>query len=433
MRSGTIGANAMTKFIQKIKNVFTDPGLRKQVLFVLGAFAVFRFMSVVPIPGVNQAALDQFLSNNQFFGLLSVFSGGGLSTLSIMMLGVGPYITASIIMQLLTIMSPKIKSLQTEEGAIGRKKFSQYARLLSVPLAFVQAFSFIVILQRQGAVAALDPFTLFTNVLVIVAGSVFLMWLGEIMTEFGIGNGLSNIIFAGIVASLPQVISQAFFAFQVEQLPVYLGMLALGLFTIFAVVYITEAERPVPVTYAKQVRGTKTFGGTSTYLPLRLNQAGVIPIIFALSLLVLPQMVFNFLTYLQNPTVNSIGAQLNSIMQNQWIYAAIYFVLVFFFTYFYTAVTFDPKSISENLQKNGAFIPGVRPGEHTAEYLGKVVSRITLVGAFFLGVIAVLPPVIQAITGIQFLTIGGTALLIVVSVVLDIVKKSDAQLAMKEY
>ncbi|HEY1037440.1 MAG TPA: preprotein translocase subunit SecY [Candidatus Paceibacterota bacterium] len=423
----------MTNFIQKIKNVFTDPSLRKQVLFVLGALAVFRFMSVVPIPGVNQAALDQFLSNNQFFGLLSAFSGGGLTTLSIMMLGVGPYITASIIMQLLTIMSPRLKSLNTEEGAIGRKKFSQYSRLLSIPLAFMQAFAFIVILQRQGAVAPLDSFALLTNVIVIVAGSTFLMWLGEIMSEFGIGNGLSNIIFAGIVASLPQVISQAIFAFQVEQIPMYLGMLVLGIFTILAVVFITEAERPVPVTYAKQVRGTKTYGGSSTYIPLRLNQAGVIPIIFALSLLVLPQMVFNFLTYLQNPTVNSIGAQVTSLLQNQWVYAGFYFLLVFFFTYFYTATTFDPKNISDNLQKGGAFIPGVRPGEHTAEYIGKVVSRITLVGALFLGIIAVLPPIVQAITGIQFLTIGGTALLIVVSVVLDIVKKTDAQLSMREY
>ncbi|MBP6974724.1 MAG: preprotein translocase subunit SecY [Candidatus Pacebacteria bacterium] len=423
----------MSNFLQKIKHMFQDSSLRKQVLFVLGTLAVFRVLSVIPIPGVDQVALAQFLDSNQFFGLLNIFSGGGLSTLSIVMLGVGPYITASIIMQLFTMMSPKMKSMYQEEGAIGRKKFSQYSRLLSVPLAFAQAFSFIIILQRQGIVASLDSFALLTNVLVIVAGSVFLMWLGEIMTEFGIGNGLSMIIFAGIVAVVPQVASQVFYAFQIEDLFTYIGLGILALLMVFLVVYITEAERPIPVTYAKQVRGGKTYGGTSTYLPLRLNQAGVIPIIFALSLLLLPQMVLNFLTYLQNPTINEISAFVTALMANQWFYAAAYFVMVFFFTFFYTAVTFDPKAISDNLQKGGAFIPGVRPGESTEAYLGKVVTRITLVGALFLALVAVLPPVLNAITGISYLTIGGTGLLIVVSVVLDIVKKVDAQLSMREY
>lgn len=423
----------MSNFIQKIKHIFQDSSLRKQVLFVLGTLAVFRILSVIPIPGVDQGALAQFLDSNQFFGLLNIFSGGGLSTLSIVMLGVGPYITASIIMQLLTMMSPKLKSMYQEEGAIGRKKFSQYSRLLSVPLAFAQAFGFIVLLQRQGIVASLDTFALLTNVLVIVAGSVFLMWLGEVMTEFGIGNGLSMIIFAGIVAVVPQVASQIYYAFQIEDLFTYIGLGILALAMVYLVVFITEAERPVPVTYAKQVRGGKTYGGTSTYLPLRLNQAGVIPIIFALSLLLLPQMVLNMLTYLQNPTISQIAVFVNDLMKNQWFYAAAYFVMVFFFTFFYTAVTFDPKAISDNLQKGGAFIPGVRPGESTEAYLGKVVTRITLVGALFLALVAVLPPVLNAITGISYLTIGGTGLLIVVSVVLDIVKKVDAQLSMREY
>ncbi len=413
--------------------MFQDSSLRKQVLFMLGTLAVFRILSVIPIPGVDQGALAQFLDSNQFFGLLNIFSGGGLSTLSIVMLGVGPYITASIIMQLLTMMSPKLKSMYQEEGAIGRKRFSQYSRLLSVPLAFAQAFGFIVLLQRQGIVASLDTFALLTNVLVIVAGSVFLMWLGEVMTEFGIGNGLSMIIFAGIVAVVPQVASQVFYAFQIEDLFTYIGLGILALAMVYLVVYITEAERPIPVTYAKQVRGGKTYGGTSTYLPLRLNQAGVIPIIFALSLLLLPQMVLNMLTYLQNPTISQIAVFVNDLMKNQWFYAAAYFVMVFFFTFFYTAVTFDPKAISDNLQKGGAFIPGVRPGESTEAYLGKVVTRITLVGALFLALVAVLPPVLNAITGISYLTIGGTGLLIVVSVVLDIVKKVDAQLSMREY
>ena len=423
----------MSNFIQKIKHVFQDSSLRKRVLFILGTLAVFRLLAVIPIPGVNQSALAEFLNNNQFFGLLNIFSGGGLSTLSIVMLGVGPYITASIIMQLLTMMSPKLKSMYQEEGAIGRKKFAQYSRLLTVPLAFAQAFGFIVLLQKQGIVASLDTFALITNVLVVVTGSIFLMWLGEIMTEFGIGNGLSIIIFAGIVAVVPQVASQFYYAFQVDQIPTYIALVALAAILILLIVYITEAERPIPVTYAKQVRGGTTTGGSSTYLPLRLNQAGVIPIIFALSLLLLPQMVLNFLTYLHNPSIDKVALFVSDLMKNSWFYAGAYFVLVFFFTFFYTAVTFDPKAISENLQKSGAFIPGVRPGESTEAYLGKVVTRITLVGALFLALVAVLPPVLKAVTGIQFLTIGGTGLLIVVSVVLDIVKKVDAQLSMREY
>ncbi len=424
----------MSKFIQTVKHMFQDTTLRGQIFFVLGLLIVFRLMGAIPVPGVNAAALSQFLNNNQFLSLLNIFSGGGLSTLSIVMLGVSPYITASIIMQLMTMMIPRLKAMYQEEGAIGRKKFSQYSRLLTVPLAFIQAFGFIVILQKQGIILDLGTFDLLTNVLVVVAGSVFLMFIGEMMSEFGIGNGLSIIIFAGIVSRLPQEASQLFFNFDASQIPLYIGLLALGLFIIAAVVYVTEAERPIPVTYAKQVRGGKMYGGTSTYLPLRLNQAGVIPIIFALSILVLPQMLFNMLTYVNNPTINGIGTVVTDILKNQWLYAGMYFVLVFLFTFFYTAVTFDPNAISENLQKSGAFIPGVRPGVPTAEYLGKVVTRITLVGGLFLGIIAVLPPLLSAIfPSVQSLTIGGTALLIVVSVVLDIVKKIDAQLSMREY
>lgn len=423
----------MTKILQTLKSIFQDSRLRTQIFFVLGLLVLFRFMSAIPVPGVNAAALAEFLSNNQFLGLLNVFSGGGLSTLSIVMLGVSPYITASIIMQLLTMMIPSLKAMYQEEGAIGRRKFAQYSRLLTVPLAFISGFGFIVLLQRQGIIVTLDTFNLLTNVMVVVAGSMFLMFIGEMMSEFGIGNGLSTIIFAGIVSQLPQTVSQAIFSFDASQAPIYLAVLALGIFIVAAIVYVTEAERPIPVTYAKQVRGGKIYGGTSTYLPLRLNQAGVIPIIFALSLLVLPQMVFSFLTYLHNGVIDSIGVFVNSTLGNPWIYAGIYFLLVFLFTFFYTAVTFDPTAISENLQKSGAFIPGVRPGLPTAEYLGKVVTRITLVGGLFLGIIAVLPPVLHALTGIQSLTVGGTALLIVVQVVLDIVKKVDAQLSMREY
>ncbi|MES3005743.1 MAG: preprotein translocase subunit SecY [Patescibacteria group bacterium] len=423
----------MTNFFQKLKTLFTDKTLRNRILFVIGALVVFRLLAVVPIPGVDAGALANFLAGNQFFGLLNIFSGGGLSTLSIVMLGVGPYITASIIMQLFTMMSESMKAMYQEEGEAGRRKFNQYTRLITVPLAFIQAFAFIVILQRQGIVASLGTFDLVRNVMVIVTGSMLLMWIGELMTEFGIGNGLSMIIFAGIVSSIPTTIGQFRVIYDPAQFPLYVGLVVAALAIIYAVVYVTEAERPIPVTYAKQVRGGKMYGGASTYLPLRLNQAGVIPIIFALSILLLPQMIFNLLSYANNVTIARISVSISDFMANPWLYALAYFILVFLFTFFYTAVTFDPQTISTNLQKNGAFIPGVRPGDPTAVHLSRVVTRITLVGALFLGVIAVLPPVVHAVTGIQQITIGGTALLIVVSVVLDLVKKVDAQLAMREY
>jgi preprotein translocase subunit SecY len=330
-------------------------------------------------------------------------------------------------------MSPKVKALYHDEGEIGRKKFTQYSRLLTVPLAFIQAFSFLILLSRQGVIPQLSLFEFIVNVAVVSAGSLLLMWIGELMTEFGIGNGVSLIIFGGIVASLPTTLAQVFFSFDASQIPLYVGFAVAAIVITALVVLITESERPVPITYAKQVRGTRTYGGLSTYLPLRVNQSGVIPIIFALSILLFPQMIFNFLSTSANATLATVAQHALVFFNGGWAYGAVYFVLVFLFTYFYTSVTFDPHQISSNLQKNGAFIPGVRPGTATADYLAAILTRITLVGALFLGVIAVLPIIMQKITGITSLAIGGTALLIVVSVVLDLVRKIDAQLAIREY
>ena len=420
-------------FLRKLKLVFTDENLRGRIFFLLAALVVFRVLATIPIPGVDQGALAAFFSQNEYLNLLNLFSGGGLANLSIVMLGVGPYITASIIMQLMSIMSPKIKALYTEEGEAGRQKFTQYARMLTVPLAFVQAFGFLMLLARQGIVSNMEMLPFLVNVAVVAAGSILLMWIGELISEFGIGNGVSVLIFAGIVASLPTTISQVLFSYDPSQIPLYIGVLAAAVLVTAAVVVITEAERPVPVTYAKQVRGGKSYGGVSTYLPLRVNQAGVIPIIFALSILLFPQMILNFLVTADNAALQSLAQQGLELLANQWLYAAVYFVLVFLFTYFYTAVTFDPNSIANNLQKSGAFIPGVRPGTATTEYLGNVITRITFVGALFLGLIAVLPLAMQAITGAAAFAIGGTALLIVVSVVLDLVRKIDAQASVREY
>ena len=423
----------MTHFWEKITLALKDTVLRKRIGFTLGALVVFRLLAAIPVPGVDVANLSKLLSSSQFFGFLNIFSGGGLSNLSIVMLGVGPFITASIVIQLLTMIFPKWKALLHDEGEIGRNKLSNYSRLLGAPLAILQAIGFILLLESTNVLPHLSSFNLMVSVIVVSAGSILLMWLGELMSEFGIGNGVSLIIFAGIVSRLPNDLTQFIAGYDSANLPFYLAAIAVALIVIAGVVFITEAERSVPVTYAKQVRGNKVYGGASTYLPLRLNQAGVIPIIFALSILLFPQIISNFLSLASNPTVAAWATSFTTFFSDQLVYGIAYFVLVVLFTYFYTAVTFDPKQISENLQRSGAFIPGVRPGEHTESYLGNIVTRITFVGAGFLGVIAVLPLCMQAFTSNKSLAIGGTALLIVVSVVLDLLKKVDAQVSMREY
>jgi preprotein translocase subunit SecY len=416
-----------------MKLIWTDKTLRKRVLFVFFALILFRLLAAIPIPGIDTVELSRFLSNNQFFGILNIFSGGGLSNLSIIMLGVGPYITGSIIMQLLTIMVPSLKKIYNEEGEAGRKKFAQYSRLLTVPLAAVQGFSLLYILEKQNILTNLTKFNYATDLFIVIAGSVLLMWIGELVSEFGIGNGVSLIIFAGIVARLPAWVSQHIFTFDISQLPLYIVFAVVGVLILAGIVIVTEAERPIPVTYAKRVRGMKMYGGGSTYLPLRVNQAGVIPIIFALSILLFPQMIGAFLSRYTNVILVKISHVLVAFTQTSVLYAILYFIFVFLFTYFYTAVTFDPEALSTNLQKNGAFIPGIRPGVSTATYISNVLNRITLLGAVFLGVIAVLPLIMQFITGNTTFALGGTSVLIVVSVVLDLMKKVDAQISMREY
>lgn len=423
----------MESLFQKLSVIVHDASLRRRIFYIFFILLLFRIGANIPVPGVDIIRLQEFFANNQFLGLLNVFSGGGLSNLSIVMLGLGPYITGSIIMQLITIMSPKLKAMYHEEGELGKKKFNQYSRLLTVPLALLQGFGLLTLLERQGILTYTNLFDKSLDIIVVVAGAVLLMWLGELLTEYGIGNGVSLLIFAGIVSGLPSTIGQLAFTFDVSQIPMYLGFIAVAILIIAGVVFITESERPIPVTYAKRIRGNKVYGGVSTYLPLRMNQAGVIPIIFALSILLFPQMIANFFANVSNPIVQTISSMVLLVLQNPWVYASLYFILVFLFTYFYTAITFDPDTMATNLQKNGAFIPGVRPGHMTSEYVGNILNRITFVGALFLGIIAVLPLAMQGITGISSFAIGGTALLIVVSVVLDLVKKIDAQIAMREY
>lgn len=413
--------------------VFGDETLRNRIFITLALLVAARALAVIPIPGIDTLKLQSLFTGSQFLSLLNVFSGGGLSTLSIVMLGVGPYITASIIMQLLTMMIPKLKAMNQEEGDAGRRRFAQYSRLLTVPLAFIQGFSFIVLFQRQGVLPALSPSMMALDLLIVVAGSMLLVWIGELISEFGAGNGISLIIFAGIVSRLPATMGQLLFTYDVANIPLYAISLVLILVIIFGVVIVNEAERPIPITYAKQARGGVVSGGMSTYLPLRVNQAGVIPIIFALSILLFPQMILQFLATSSIAAVQSVSSTLLAVLANQWFYAAAYFLLVFVFTYFYTAVTFDPEQVSTNLQKSGAFVPGIRPGQATTDYISRILTRLTLVGALFLGFIAVLPLILRSITGVESLAIGGTALLIVVSVVIDLVKKIDAQVSVQEY
>lgn len=423
----------MKTLFTKLALVLKDATLRKRILFTLGALVLFRLLAALPIPGVDIFQLESLLSSNQFLGLLNIFSGGGLANLSIVLLGVGPYITASIIMQLGTMMSAKLKTMYQEEGEAGRMRFAQYTRYLTVPIAAIQGFSLLILLQQQGVIGDLSTFGMTINVLAVVAGSMLLTWMGELITEFGIGNGVSILIFAGIVASLPGTLARLFFTYSPEQIPLYIAFLVVAIVVTLGVVIITEAERPIPVTYAKQVRGGTATGGQTTYLPLRLNQAGVIPIIFALSILLLPQMFINFTQNLAIGFIDTINRFLTILVSNNLAYGIFYFLLVFFFTYFYTAVTFDPDQIAKNLQKGGAFVPGVRPGESTSKYIGAILSRLTLFGALFLATIAILPLLIQVFTDRPELAIGGTALLIVVSVVIDLLKKLDAQVSVREY
>ncbi len=423
-----------SEIMKTIKAIFSDKGLRNRIFFVIGILVITRFLAVIPIPGVDTSNLAQFLSGNGFLGLLNIFAGGGIASFSIVMLGVGPYITGSIIMQLTTVLSPRLKEMYQEEGDAGRRRFVQYGRLLTLPLAVVQGFALITLLERQSVIPHLATPLLLSNILIVTAGTMLMMWLGEQINEHGIGNGVSLIIFAGIVSALPQHLGQFFLTFDVSQIPMIVGLLVLSLVVIAGVVYVTEAERPVPITYSRQSRLGSSGGlNNSTYLPLRLNQAGVVPIIFAISILLFPQLIGQLLATSSQDTLRSIAQAVNNALANKWIYGGIYFFLVVSFTYFYTAVMFDPERTAENLQKNGAFIPGFRPGAITADYLGYVLGRITFFGAVFLGLVAVLPVAVQGLTGLTAVQVGGTSLLIVISVVLDLIKKIDAQLSMREY
>lgn len=423
--------------MNKISLIWKTKDLRTRIFWILGLLLVTRILAHVPIPNVDASALKSALDTNQFLGLLDLFSGGGLTNFSIAMLGVGPYITASIIMQLLAVIVPSLHEMQKEGGEAGRLKMNLYMRYLTIPLALLQGFGTIRLLQSQAGgqlIGSFTPYQWFLTLLAVTAGTLLVMWIGEIITEFGIGNGVSLVIFAGIVAQLPFATRSLVSFYDPARLPIFLGYLAVALLVVVGIVLVTEAQRNIPIAYAKRVRGDKLYGGVNTHLPLRLNQAGVIPIIFAISMLLFPALIAQFFVNAKSAALANFAQKTIELFNSQNIYYGIaYFVLVVVFTYFYTAVVFNPDEVAENVQKQGGFVQGLRPGKQTADFLYKVLNRITLPGALFLGLIAILPFLLQKFTGTQALTLGGTSILIVVAVVIETIKQIEAQLNAHNY
>lgn len=423
----------MTDFFKKIISLFKVKDLRQRVLIVLALLVIFRLTANIPLPGVNLERLKSLFEANQFLGLINIFTGNTLSNFSIALLGLGPYITAIIILQLLTLVYPKLKSLYYEEGEIGRAKFNQYARLLTIPLTMLQAFGFLRFLEFQGIIQFLSIFDLIRDVMIVTAGTIFLMWLGELITEQKLANGISLLIFSGIIAGAPVIIQQAIVNFSIDKLDSYIILLILSIFVLAGIVFVNEGERRIPLNFAKRVRGTRLYGGVSSYLPIKINQAGVIPIIFAISVLLFPATIFQFLSATGLDIFKTLAEDFNNFYQQRVFFGLLYFILVFAFTYFYTAITFEPNELALNLQKAGAFIPGIRPGKETSRYLANIVNKINLGGGIFLGLIAVLPYIVEGITNLRFAGIGGTSILIVVSVGLETLRQIDAELSLRRY
>jgi preprotein translocase subunit SecY len=420
---------------ESLLNAFRAPDIRRRILFVLGVLIIFRALAHVPVPGADPTKLAQFFKDNALFGLLDLFSGGGLSRFSVVGLGVNPYINASIIMQLMTGVVPALTALQ-REGEYGRNKINQYTRYLSVPLALLQSYGFLAVLNQAGVLNTsfdLASFETLTQIVTLTAGSILLMWLGELITEKGIGNGISFIIFAGIVGRAPQAIGTFLDSPNIAALAIFA---VFGVAAIAAIVFVTEGQRRIPVQYASRVRGRRMYQGGTTFLPLRVNQAGVIPIIFAVSILLFPSQIAGYFAQSQVALIKDIATFFVNTFgpSNLLVYGSLYFLLTVGFTYFYTAFTFKPDETAEQLRKNGGFIPGIRPGRPTQDYLARVVNRITVAGALFLGLVAVSPYMFQAIVpGLAGLALGGTSILIAVSVVVETMKQLEAQLMMRNY
>ena len=423
----------MKEGIQKIKLILQDSHLKKKLYFTFFIFFVFRIFAFLPVPVIDLVKLRILFNQNQFLSLLNIFSGGTLINFSVMALGLNPYINASIILQLLTVVFPQLEQL-SKEGEYGRFKLNQYTRLLTLPLAVVQAAGMYVLLLNQKIVFSLSLLEFISFILTITAGTFILVWLGELISEYGLGNGISLLIFAGIVSRLPVVIFQTSVVFNYEMIFNLLIFVIVALLVIASVVYVNESVRKIPIYYAKRIHGNRMYQAQTNYLPLKINQAGVIPIIFAVSFVLFPQLLGNFFQYSKVKLISTIAVFLLKLFNPSGLfYNFFYFLLVIGFTFFYTIIIFNPQKIAEEVQKYGGFIPGIRPGLATKQYLEKVLYRITSAGAIFLGIVAIIPAVISKITNFQNLVIGGTSVLIVVSVILETFKMIEGQLAMKSY
>ncbi|MFZ5365673.1 MAG: preprotein translocase subunit SecY [Patescibacteria group bacterium] len=423
----------MNRIIEVLASAFQIPDLRRKIVFTAFIFIIFRLAAHIPVPGVDLPSLRALFERSQFLGLLDIFSGGTLANFSIMALGLNPYINASIIFQLLTMVFPYLEEL-SKEGEYGREKINQYTRFLTVPLSALQAFGMYALLKNQGIMGNLSPVALISLVTTMTCGTIFLMWLGELISENGIGNGISLLIFAGIVGRFPIALGQTLATFEAQNFFNIVVFSVMAVLVIGAITVVNEASRQIRIEYAKRIRGGRMYGGTSTYLPLRVNQAGVIPIIFAISLVLLPSMLGRFLEQVPNPFLSGIARSFATFFNpGGVVYNLTYFFLVVGFTYFYTAVIFNPTKIADEIKKYGGFIPGIRPGPPTADLLNWILTRITLAGAIFLGLVAILPSIAQGMTGIATLTIGGTGILIVVSVVLETVKVIENMIQMRGY
>lgn len=423
----------MNKILNTFQQAWATPELRRKIIFTAGIFLVFRFFAHIPVPGVDLLALKNLFSQNQFLGLLDIFSGGTLANFSVMALGLNPYINATIILQLLQMVFPKLEEM-AKEGESGRTKVNQYARMITIPLAAAQALGTYALLKNQNIIHNLDPLTLISLIFTLTAGTMLLMWLGELITEYGIGNGISMLIFGGIVGRFPQMFGQTISVITEDQVINIVLFGAVALAVIAGIVAVNEATRQIPIVYARRVRGNKMYGGQSTFLPLRVNQAGVIPIIFAVSLVLIPSLLGQYLSQIPNPMIAGLARSLSSAFTPSGvIYNVVYFVLVIGFTYFYTAIVFNPVKIAEEIQKHGGFVPGIRPGTPTANYLNYILTRITLAGAVFLGIVAVLPSLASGVSNVASLTIGGTGVLIVVSVVLETARQFETMMVSRNY
>ena len=420
--------------MDKLEKIWRFPELRNKILVALCLLLLTRVLSHIPLPGVDLARLQQFFQQNQAFGLLNMFSGGTMSNFSIILMGVGPYITSSIVFQLLGMIFPAVERLQ-KEGEEGKQKINQWTRLATIPFAIIQAFSMLVILRNQGIIPGWTPFDLSVMLISVCAGTILLMWIGEIISEKGIGNGVSLIIGLGILSGFPEQIRNTAALISTGDTSKIIGViafLAILLITIAGIVFVQEGQRNIPISYAKSMR-FGTHSGVASHLPIRVNIAGVIPIIFAMSLLVMPGVLSKYLENAHTPWIAHGAAFVTNLFANQVFYGIAYFLLVVVFTYFYTSVVFKPDQIAENLQKQSGYVPGIRPGTETREYLKGIITRVTLFGATFLGVIAVLPFIVQSITNITTIVLGGTGILIIVSVVVETMRQVESQITMHTY